>query len=242
MSQTLRVPISALTAGVLTLEPAVARYVTRVHRLRPGDEFAVFDPEQGLEGVARLLTHEPAVSCDVRELRAGGRPGIAQLRLVQALGKADKPERVIRDATALGIGRISFVQSERSVAKLTPRSVSKAARWRSLALETARQSLRTDLPRIDEPARLDQLLQAPVLGPEWVLHPDAEVPLAGLTRSEQPTTLFVGPEGGFSPIELRRFEERGAVLVSLGPWVLRTELAATAALTLVVHAQLARVV
>ncbi|MEN9579110.1 MAG: hypothetical protein RJA70_2119 [Pseudomonadota bacterium] len=241
VSQTLRVPISGLTEGPYALEAGTARYVTRVHRLRAGDTFLVFDPEQGLEGRARLLTDGAPVTCEVGELRVGERPGLSQLRLVQALGKADKPERVIRDATALGVGRITFVQSERSVVKLTPRSASKLERWKSLALEAARQSLRTDLPLLDEPVPLESYLKSPPRGPEWVLQPEGTTRLSALAGNEQPITLFIGPEGGFSPEEQRRFVQRGAQLVSLGPWVLRTELAATAALTLVVHAQLARV-
>jgi 16S rRNA (uracil1498-N3)-methyltransferase len=46
--------------------------------------------------------------------------------------------------------------------------------------------------------------------------------------------LAIGPEGGFSPREISLFEENGALLVSLGPRILRLETAVVAALTLLV--------
>ena len=50
----LRVPLGSIAAGVIALPPEAASYVVRVHRLREGDRFVVFDPELGVEADATL--------------------------------------------------------------------------------------------------------------------------------------------------------------------------------------------
>jgi len=44
-------------------------------------------------------------------------------------------------------------------------------------------------------------------------------------------TLMVGPEGGFSDMELNEAKEKGVVSISLGPRILRTETAVVSALS-----------
>ena len=55
MKGRLRVPLESLREGEIDLEVGPARYATRVHRLRPGDAFLVFDPVARLEADAQLL-------------------------------------------------------------------------------------------------------------------------------------------------------------------------------------------
>ena len=61
------------------------------------------------------------------------------------------------------------------------------------------------------------------------------VPLAAaagdaLTEKPESISIIVGPEGGFDDAEVQGCEESGAVRVSLGATILRTETAAVAAL------------
>jgi 16S rRNA (uracil1498-N3)-methyltransferase len=67
-----------------------------------------------------------------------------------------------------------------------------------------------------------------------VLHEDAETPLAGLDVVRTGSVvLVVGPEGSVSPQELAAFEAAGALASQMGPTVLRTSTAGTAAATVV---------
>ena len=115
------------------------------------------------------------------------------------------------------------------------------ARWRTLAVEAARQCGRGNLPAIVGPVPLAEalapaegLVRQAVLAP-----PDASGAALGLLswlqagHPETPVALLIGPEGGLSRSELELAERRGFQRVSLGRFVLRTETAATVALGVV---------
>lgn len=237
MSKNLRLPISDLTTGLLTLSADAARYVTRVHRLRIGDHLVMFDPARGLEADARLVSTQPSTDCQVGELRAGTRNGFPGLRLLQCLGKGDKAEQVVRDATALGAGRILLVESGRSVSRLTDKAkaAQKRTRYENVAREAARQCLRSDVPLIEPLIHLRDYVPTIASSVHWVLHPGAKISVSRALAEFQggECTLCIGPEGGFSADELSALVSAGAQLLHLGPLVLRTETAATVALALI---------
>jgi 16S rRNA (uracil1498-N3)-methyltransferase len=77
-------------------------------------------------------------------------------------------------------------------------------------------------------------LAVPAETTRWMLDP-AAAPLTAHAEAPSPLELVVGPEGGFSEREHELLVVRGALGVSLGPRVLRTETAPLAALA-AIHA------
>ena len=92
--------------------------------------------------------------------RAAARIASSGIVLVQALGKGNKTEQVVRSATALGVAELHLVESARSVARAGDRADSKRARLESIALDAARQSLRGDVPLIVGPHAFDRELES----------------------------------------------------------------------------------
>ncbi len=237
MSKRVRVVVRGLAPGVLVLETTAAHYVQRVLRLRVGAEICAIDPLRGVEADAVVTTAGRRVTLEVGEVRAGSRPGLAELSLVQALGKGDKAERVLRDAVALGVGRLRWIHTDRTVPK--PAS-SKLERWREIAVDVARQCGRSDVPELSEPVLFDEALVESRATHRILLRPQGEAaPLAdvvaellsnGAGDSSFGVELWVGPEGGFTREEEAALVAAGARGASLGPLVLRTELAAASAL------------
>jgi 16S rRNA (uracil1498-N3)-methyltransferase len=160
VSRLFRVPLASLAPGDHVLERATAKYVVRVHRLGKGDRFIVFDPEQVLEADAEIIEATPKrVRCRIDEVRRSDAVPRFDLTLFQAIGKGDKPDRVIKDATALGARRIVFVQSSRVVVQIPDGSSRHRGRWRVIAVEAARQSGRGDIPEIEGPIALRAALE-----------------------------------------------------------------------------------
>lgn len=245
MSKPLRIPFDDLATGVYPLPAPLARYVSRVHRLRAGARLVLFDPAASTEADAELVEGPaPDVWCRVEVPRPSGYRALP-IRLIQGLGKADKPDEVIRAATALGAARITLVHTVRSVARpLGERAAGRLERWRRIAIEAARQSGRGDIPTLEGPLELAVAL--PSANAPWriVLAADAPPlferlaawpPSAALEHgaaSERSAALelLVGPEGGLDDAEQLAAAAAGFLPASLGATTLRTELAGVAAL------------
>lgn len=231
MKSDLRVPCEALAEGELSLPEDTSRYVVKVHRLKEGDRLRLFDPLLGLEAEAEIVSARlPVVRVQVQ-----GAPRAAQtfnlpLHLIQAVGKGDKPEQAVRDATALGAASVRFVHTERGVAKSD--SDHKQERLRRVAAQVARQCGRADIPELFAPRPLSEVLgDLPQTGLRllcgWA---EERVPLLRAATPEgiaRGVALLIGPEGGFSDQELADARAAGFLVVDLGPYVLRTEVACT---------------
>jgi 16S rRNA (uracil1498-N3)-methyltransferase len=230
MTQAPRAPLSPLRAGEQQLPKELGGYLVRVLRLRAGDTFVLFDPDTATEADAELLRDVPAVA-RVGEPRAVLRHGKRDVSLLQGLAKGDKPEQVVRAAVALGARAVTFVRTERSVsgAELRPE------RLRAVMLDAARQCGRGDLPELSGLIDLAMALGAGG-GLRLLLDPQGRQSLVEVLRtapSDRPITLAIGPEGGFSVDEHAALVEAGFAPVRLSAFVLRTELAAVAALAVV---------
>lgn len=235
MAKLTRVPLTGLEPGERKLDAKTAHYLCDVLRLRAGEKFLAFDPETKREADARLAISEDGVYCGVSALRESARTTDTAIVLVQALGKGDKTEQVVRSATALGVAELHLVESARSVARVNERSDNKRARWESIALDAARQCGRADAPKIVGPHTLTRELEA------WreqnaiklCMVPGAAQSLRSLTAEwsiGSPIAILIGPEGGLSAEEISEAQGAGFVAAGFGELVLRTEIAGTAVL------------
>jgi 16S rRNA (uracil1498-N3)-methyltransferase len=236
LARVARVPLTGLEAGERELDSKTLHYLRDVLRLRAGEPFIAFDPAAQLEADAELAGAS-TTRCALGVPRAAPRVASSGIVLVQALGKGDKTEQVVRSATALGVAELHLVESARSVARLgdAERNDGKRARLESVALDAARQSGRGDVPQIVGPHSLERELASfrQRDGIKLCLVPGALHTLQSLTRSwlyGSPIALLIGPEGGLSAEEITAAEHAGFVPTRFGELVLRTEIAGIAAL------------
>lgn len=225
-----RAPLEPLLAGEQQLPKELGSYLVKVLRLRAGDRLVLFDPVARTEADAELVRDVPAV-VRIAEVRAAARATQRDVALLQGLAKSDKPDQVLRAAVALGATSVTFVRTERSV----PGAELREERLRAVMLDTARQCGRGDLPELASLSSLEGALQT-VDGLGVLLDPNADQSLVELLRAtapQHPLALAIGPEGGFSERETQRLLAAGFQPVRLAPFVLRTELAAVAALSVV---------
>lgn len=235
MTDLLRVPLSPLVAGDVVLDRDAGHYVARVHRLGPGDVFVAFDPDARTEADATIVSVGRAVRCRLERARPSTTVARTGITLVQAIGKGDKPERVVRDATALGVERIVFCVSRRTVARPGDRARARRDRWHAIAIDASRQCGRGDVPAVEGPLPFDDAIAAESSRPALrvCLAPQATASLVETVagwRLGEPITVMIGPEGGFDDAEVAAAEARGFVRASFGSFVLRTEIASVAVL------------
>jgi 16S rRNA (uracil1498-N3)-methyltransferase len=198
------------------LAPAERRHLERVRRLRRDEGLTVGDGA----GRFRLVRFGPALEID-GPIVASPRPHPA-VTVAFALTKGDRPELVVQKLTELGVDRVIPFVGERTVVRWDADKAGRnLERFRTVAREAAAQAHRPRLPEITPLTRFGEVLALPGLA----LAEPGGSPLAASV-----TAVAVGPEGGWTPEELRRVP----VTVDLGPTVLRAETAALAAGTLLV--------
>lgn len=232
----LRVPIHTLRVGALQLDEETSRYVAKVHRKRVGDELSLFDPIQGIQAVG-LIVSDRLPHLEIRVARTETSPRQEMpVTVVCCLAKGDKPEQAMRDVTALGAQRLVLIQGERSVPR--GESLRRVERLKRVGEQVARQCGRGHLPEVQGPTTLaDHFHSAPApalrLVCAWHATSRPILSFADMLLRADATAgvdLVVGPEGGLSSTELALCLAHGCLPVSLGPYVLRAEVAVAAAL------------
>ncbi|WP_025132951.1 16S rRNA (uracil(1498)-N(3))-methyltransferase [Leucobacter sp. PH1c] len=224
--------------AVVEFDGDEAHHAVRVSRLRLGERILVGNGAGALaEGeVVELGKQRFAVRIDAAAQHPA--PG-TRLRLVQALAKGDRDERAVEQATEFGVDAISPWEAERSVSRWAGAEKAErgSAKWRRIAREAAKQSLRPWLPEVSAPIGIAELC-ADAARPGTavlILHPRGEASLSAWAGSADLAAfteiqIVIGPEGGFSDDELARLAAAGAEIVVLGATVLRTSSAGPAAL------------
>ena len=213
---------AALDDDVVALDADTAHHLQRVLRLRDGESVSVSD------GAGRWRMSTARVAGAAVVLEALGDVALDEslpgsFTLATAIPKGDRVEWLVLKATEVGVDRIRFLHTGRSVVRWkSQRAENQLERLRRISLEAARQSRRTRLVEIDGPLDAGDVLPHAVV---------AEPGGRPVTASD--TILAVGPEGGWTPEEL----ETAGDHVSLGPNVLRTETAAVIGIALSVSAR-----
>jgi 16S rRNA (uracil1498-N3)-methyltransferase len=232
----LRVPVAELEPGETTLDPPAARYVARVHRARVGDALLLFDPVQAREAVATIVAIDrTGVRCTVGEIRTPSLRAGRSTTLVQGIGKGDKLDAIVRDATELGATRVIAAETTRNVVKLGARAEERMSRLRRVAAEASRQCGRGDVAEIRGPMSWESALRlsadpSGLLLCLWELATEPIGPKLRGLAPRQPIVIAVGAEGGLEEAEIEVARGLGYAVVSLGPFILRTETVAAAVL------------
>jgi 16S rRNA (uracil1498-N3)-methyltransferase len=211
-------------------------HAVTVRRIRAGEELMLGD---GVGGLARCVVEQ--TSRDGLRARVGKRwqvpPSRPPVTVVQALPKSERSELAIELATEAGADSLVAWQAARCVARWEGARADKGLRrWRAVARAAAQQSRRAYIPSVDgvlSTAALTQRIADEVAsgGTVLALHESADGPLTDPRLAQaKSVTVVVGPEGGIAPDELAQFAAAGAIVVRLGPTVLRTSTAAAVAL------------
>jgi 16S rRNA (uracil1498-N3)-methyltransferase len=213
-----------------------ANHITRVLRLREGDQLTLFDGRSGEYGARITHFRKGAVEAAVEDHRAIERESALDLTLVQGISRGERMDWVMQKATELGVRRIVPMLTERSVVRLDEKqSERKVQHWQAIVIAACEQCGRNRVPQVALPLGFHATLSKLDADATRVLLS----PLGTLRASDLPGSskmiLLIGPEGGLSENEEHAGLKAGFRQVQLGPRILRTETAALAALAALQH-------
>lgn len=221
----------ALSPGQsIPLPEETARHIGQVLRMTAGEAISLTDGNGMLAGC--MLTEVARKRVNVRvdnvEEVPRGRPG---LHLAVSFTKnASRNEWLLEKATELGVQQITPLVTARSV-----RERIRHDRWQSILVSAMLQSRQCWLPVLRQPAALEEVLReagAQKLIAHCMDDDAAKVPIGEALKIGHDATIFIGPEGDFTPAEVTLAQAAGALPVSLGTNRLRTETAALSVITL----------
>ncbi|MBV8758024.1 MAG: 16S rRNA (uracil(1498)-N(3))-methyltransferase [Deltaproteobacteria bacterium] len=226
----MRVFVTPLTAGELTITGDEHHYLHRVRRARPGDAIELVD---GAGMRARAVIER--ITGDATIVRAEAPSAVVaappHIRVLLPLIKGDRMDTCLEKLVEVGADAIVLWPAARAVVRLeADRREARVAKYRSALQAAARQCGRAAVPTVTAVDSLHAAIAMLPAGARLVLDPGAD-------RATMPTagdvTIVSGPEGGFAPDELDDLAAAGFGAMGLGPRVLRAETAPVVAVALI---------
>ena len=216
--------------GRVTISGSEATHIAASLRKKTGDQISFFDG-QGRNLSGRIESIQPGrILVIIEEISTPVQNFRLIISLGQAIPKGSKMDKIVREATELGVVSIFPFISTRTIPRLPEnRSREKTERWKRIALSASKQSGRGEIPEIHETRKFAEIIELPGYDLRLLLSEyPGETSLYEYLHSRElpsgsPLLVLIGPEGGFSHEEIELAREKGFAPVSLGSQVLRTE-------------------
>jgi len=226
-----RIHTPVLQDGDNALDPVQAHHARMVLRLRDGDEVEVFD-DAGQTAIGELRLDGETAAVHVRQILSSAATTALRWSVASAVPKGERADWMVEKLSELGAEAFIPLATARSV--VLPEGKNKRERWARIATESAKQCRRAGVMRIEPLTPLAEVIAAAVTSEStgWCLSTgEAAVPIAAAAREHRGRflTLFVGPEGGWTPEEAAGMSAAGLAEVKLTGTILRVETAAVAA-------------
>jgi 16S rRNA (uracil1498-N3)-methyltransferase len=214
--------------GLVKIRGNDFHHLAKVRRVSPGDKIFIRTAEgKGYE--AGILSIQSDYLSAVIEKELPRDAGTTALRISLCLLKGANFDLAIQKCVETGVAEITPVVSERTIPDIKGKIDKKNERWSKIAAEAAKQCFRRDVPEINLPVDFKTAVTGEGSEIRLLAHPGGETALKNLLRETSPPAaadLLIGPEGGFSPDELKLAEDNGWIVVSAGSNHLRGETAA----------------
>jgi 16S rRNA (uracil1498-N3)-methyltransferase len=227
----------------ITLTGEDHKHLSQVLRLGPGDIIGVFDGS-GMEYEARLIKVDKAEAlAEILSSRLSDTEPRLRVTLLQGIPKGEKMDWIVQKAVELGVYQVIPVITQHTVVKLDQKErQKKAERWNRIAREAAKQCKRAFVPQVLTPVSLDEMLKlrdnydaAVLLYENEQKKCLKELMICYTINKIGDIALFVGPEGGFSSLEVDKCFQNGFAVAGLGKRILRSETAAISGLSIIMY-------
>jgi len=228
---------NAMHEGFAVIDGEDVHYIKNVLRLKKGDHIRLITPNgQSYQARINKIKSRQILAEIIQSDQTIIQPK-THVTIAQSILKEKKLDKLIRQATELGISRwITFV-SERSASRPNAsRMKQKVQRWHKIA-QSAAQQCNGHIPEIH-----DQLLEMNEIislctekQPGYFFWENSNNNITPLEMKSPPKSIILvfGPEGGFSENEAACARGAGFFISSLGPRILRSETATITGLALI---------
>ena len=219
------------------------KHIYKVLRITQGEKVTLNNCE-GVEYIAKVISvTKQEVLLEVLEKLDVNNESDIKIYLFQGLPKSQKMDLIVQKGTELGVAEFIPTITHRVDVKLKG-EFKKLDRLNRIALEAAKQSKRSIIPKVSEPIEFDEMIEK-INSLDLVLVPYENAENFGIKKlvnnlekngsveKIKSVGIFVGPEGGIEEDEIEKLKENGAHIITLGKRILRTETAGFVATSLI---------
>ena len=234
------VPPSDISSDTIRIRGPERHHLLNVLRLKPSDDVHIFDGE-GTSYIARLRDTESFPAIASIQAHQFHPPIPPHITLFQAIPKSDKMDLIVQKTTEIGVDEIVPMVCQRSIPKRRGDAQQKRQdRWERIGIEASKQCGRPRFPKLLAPRTIGECLeQAKNCDLSMLLwENEVEREIKSVLRDHyevKSVGLIIGPEGGFSDVEVKAAINNGCIPVTFGVNTLRTETAAIVAVAIAVY-------
>ncbi|TCO80051.1 16S rRNA (uracil(1498)-N(3))-methyltransferase [Marinisporobacter balticus] len=218
------------------------KHIGKVLRLSQEDRIEICDG-QNIDYIGEIISlTKSEIIVNILERRLSKTEPLVNITLFQGIPKSAKMDMIIQKCTELGIKRIVPVVTERTIVQLKDEKAEtkKIERWQKVADAAAKQCKRGRIPTIAYPISFEEMLNEIATYDLRMIPYEQEENrgIKGLLKNNgdyKSVAIIIGPEGGFEKDEIIAAQGKGALSVTLGPRILRTETAGFVALSILMY-------
>jgi 16S rRNA (uracil1498-N3)-methyltransferase len=228
------IPLELIIGAIITLPDKVAHHC-QVLRLKIGDPIVLFNGTGGSFIASLTSMDKKSAMAEVKTFDPREAELNYALTLAQALPEASKMDSIIEKAVELGVTGIQPLAAQRCVTKLSgERAEKRRTHWQAIIEAASEQCGRNRLAHLSNVQSFSNWINQQDLHRRLILTPGAEQSLPDWARHHpaQAVTIMIGPEGGFTDDELQLACNQGAIPLSMGERILRTETAGICAVAI----------
>lgn len=216
------------------LDSAQSHYLKRVLRAESGHIVVLFNGQAELNYPAKILELGKLISLKVVDQISTELESKLNIHLILALSKNEHLDYSLQKCTELGVTQFDLFNSERTQSHLKQKQIEKKmTHWNGVIQSACEQCGRSKTPLIFFHPNLDKAL-SPISDKSKGLVLDFagenfKAIISSITGEN--IHILLGAEGGLTETEIKLAEQNNYQKVTLGPRVLRTETAASSAVT-----------
>ena len=207
----------------ITFDKNESRHIVRVLRKQEGDLLYITNGNGFLFTCEILIANDKKCIANITKSEEKPKPWNYYLHIAIAPTKNnDRYEWFLEKATEIGIDEITPIICQNS-----ERKVLKIERMEKIVQSAMKQSLKFQLPKLNQPIKFADFINQQQQGKLCIAHCEEQekTPLKEYISKNENVTLLIGPEGDFSVSEIQKALEKNYQPITLGESRLRTETA-----------------
>ena len=210
--------------GVVELSGRRLKHMLKVQKISVGSvlKAGVLNGQTGAATIVKILPNSVIAQVDLREKPLP----ILPLTIILALPRPKMLKRIIQTLATLGVKNIYLLSTWKVEKSYWQTSCLNESYIREQLILGLEQGCDTLLPEVTikknfKPFVEDELVDIAKNNYALVAHPASSSPCP--TGIDKPTILAIGPEGGFTDYEIRKFTDVGFKSIHLGKRIQRVE-------------------